>query len=93
MTQLNRDCLKTEQEFREWRECPLWYCVKTKFKNDGSVESEIFADEKTKIAIAIQSAEKPLDGVFEDASGITYYTYHAGYAAAARQVAAAKVGK
>lgn len=84
------DCIKAEMEYREWRECPLWYCVKTKLRADGKVESEIVSDEKTKIAIAIQSADKPLDGVFEDTSGVTYYTYHAGYAEAAKQVALAK---
>lgn len=90
MTAAVRDCIKAECEYREWRECPLWYCVKTKFRADGKVESEIVSDEKTKIAIAIQSADKPLDGVFEDTSGVTYYTYHAGYAEAAKQVALAK---
>ena len=84
------DCIRAEVEYREWRECPLWYCVKTKLRADGKVESEIVSDEKTKIAIAIQSADKPLDGVFEDTSGVTYYTYHAGYAEAAKQVALAK---
>lgn len=88
------ECIRAEVEYREWRECPLWYCVKTKLGSDGSVESEIVSDEKTKVPIAIQSADKPLDGVFEDASGVTYYTYHAGYKAAAKQVEAAKkVGK
>lgn len=90
MTAAVRDCIKAECEYREWRECPLWYCVKTKLRADGKVESEIVSDEKTKIAIAIQSADKPLDGVFEDMSGVTYYTYHAGYAEAAKQVALAK---
>lgn len=84
------DCLKAESEYRDWRECPLWYCVKTKLRNDGTVECEIVSDEKSKIAIAIQSAEKPLDGVWEDVSGVTYYTYHAGYKEAAKQVALAK---
>ena len=90
MTAAVRDCIKAECEYREWRECPLWYCVKTKLRADGKVESEIVSDEKTKIAIAIQSVDKPLDGVFEDASGVTYYIYHAGYAEAAKQVALAK---
>ena len=90
MTTAVRECIKAECEYREWRECPLWYCVKTKLRADGKVESEIVSDEKTKIAITIQSADKPLDGVFEDASGVTYYTYHAGYAEAAKQVALAK---
>ena len=58
---------------------------------DGKMESEIVSDEKTKIPIAIQSLEKPQDGVFEDASGTTYYTYHQGYEAAAKQVAAASI--
>lgn len=90
LTVREKDCIKTEVEYRNWRECPLWYCVKTKLRADGKVESEIVSDEKTKIAITIQSADKPLDGVFEDASGVTYYTYHAGYAEAAKQVALAK---
>lgn len=84
-----RDCIEAEMEYREWRECPQWYCVKTKLHNDGHMESEIVADEKTGIAIAMQSLEKPQDGVFEDMSGTTYYTYHRGYKEAARQVAAA----
>ena len=90
LTVREKDCLKAEVEYRNWRECPLWYCVKTKLRNDGKIESEIVSDEKTKVAIAIQSAEKPLDGVYEDASGVTYYTYHAGYKEAAKQVAMAK---
>lgn len=85
------DCIKAEMEYREWRECPLWYCVKTLFRADGKMESEIVSDEKTKIPIAIKSLEKPQDGVFEDASGTTYYTYHQGYEAAAKQVAAASI--
>ena len=59
------DCIKAEMEYREWRECPLWYCVKTLLRADGKMESEIVSDEKTKIPIAIQSLEKPQDGVFE----------------------------
>lgn len=83
------DCIRAEMEYREWRECPLWYCVKTLLGIDGTMKSEIVSDEKTKIPITIQSVEKPQDGVFEDASGTTYYTYHQGYKAAAKQVAAA----
>lgn len=91
MTNAEQDCIRAEMEYREWRECPLWYCVKTKLNNNGKVESEIVADEKTGIAIAVQSIEKPQDGVFEDMTGTTYYTYHRGYEEAARQVAAANV--
>ena len=49
------DCIRAEMEYREWRECPQWYCVKTLFRADGTMESEIVSDEKTKIPIAIQS--------------------------------------
>ena len=41
------DCIKAEMEYREWRECPLWYCVKTLLRADGKMESEIVSDEKT----------------------------------------------
>lgn len=49
---------KVESEYLEWRKAPQWYCVKTVLHNDGIIESEIVADEKTKLAIAIQSLEK-----------------------------------
>ena len=41
------DCIKAEMEYREWRECPLWYSVKTLLRADGKMESEIVSDEKT----------------------------------------------
>ena len=87
-----QQCIREETEYRDWKKCPLWYCVKTLFNmNTGKMESEIVKDEKTKLPIAIASVEKPQDGVFEDASGTTYYTYHRGYEAAAKQVAAASI--
>lgn len=86
-----QQCLEAENEYRAWSECPLWYCVKTVFKNDGTLTSEFYADEKTKLPVMVQSREKPMDGVFEDATGTTYYTYHQGYEAAARQIAAARI--
>lgn len=84
------DCIKAEMEYREWRECPQWYCVKTTLHADGRIESEVVADEKSKIPIAIQSAEKPLDGVYETMEATTYYTYCRGYKEATKQVALAK---
>ena len=45
---------------------------------------------KTKQPIAIKDTDKPLDGVFETATETTYYSYHAGYKEAMRQVNAAK---
>lgn len=87
-------CVQAEIEYREWSECRIWYCVKTRLANDGSIECEIAKDEKTNVPIIIQSQEKPLDGVFEDETGITYFTYQPGYAAAAQQVEATrKAGK
>ena len=85
------DCIKAEMEYREWRECPLWYCVKTLLRADGKMESEIVSDEKTKIPIAIQSLEKPQDGVFAEVGATTYYTYCQGYEEAERQLMLAKV--
>jgi hypothetical protein len=87
-----QQCIREETEYRDWKKCPLWYCVKTLFNmNTGKMESEIVRDEKTKQLIAIQDTEKPLDGVYETASGTIYYTYHRGYAEAAKQVAAATI--
>lgn len=65
---------------------PNFYCVKTTYHNNGKIESEIMVDEKTKSPIAIEIDEKPLDGVFETATEIIYYTYHEGYEEAAQQV-------
>lgn len=87
-----QQCLKAEMEYREWKDNPLWYCVKTLFNlNTGKMESEIVKDEKTKQPIAIKDIDKPLDGVFETAAGTIYYTYHRGYAEAAKQVAMATI--
>lgn len=83
-------CIAAEVEYREWSECPQWYCVKTTLHENGKVESEIVADEKTGIPIAIQTNEKPLDGVFETMEATTYYTYCRGYKEAAKQVEQAK---
>ena len=87
------DCVKAEMEYREWRECPQWYCVKTTFHNNGNIESELVVDEKTKIPLIVQDTQKPDAGVFETATATIYYTYHAGYEAAARQMAASNIGK
>lgn len=67
---------------------PDFYCVKTTYHNDGKIESEIMADPETGVPIAIEIPDKPLDGTFETAAATIYYTYHEGYAEAARQVAA-----
>lgn len=66
---------------------PDFYCVKTTYHNNGKIESEIIADEKTNIPIAMELDAKPLDGVFETATATIYYTYHEGYDEAAQQVA------
>lgn len=79
-------CIAAEMEYREWRECPQWYCVKTTLHTSGKVESEIVADEKTGIPIAIQDTQKPADGTYETVEATTYYTYHRGYKEAAEQV-------
>jgi hypothetical protein len=88
---LNKQCIELEMEYREWRESPQWYCVKTVLHSDGRIESEIMVDEKTKLAIVIQDLDKPMDGVYETYEATTYYTYHQGYVEAARQLAAARV--
>lgn len=87
---MNKQCVEVEVEYLEWRKAPKWYCVKTTLHSDGTIESEIMKDEKTKLPIAIQDFEKPQDGVYETAEATTYYTYHQGYKEAERQVAAAK---
>ena len=87
-----QQCIEAEMEYRSWKECPLWYCVKTLFNmTTGKMQSEIVRDEKTKQLIAIQDTEKPLDGVYETAAGTIYYTYHRGYSEAAKQVALATI--
>lgn len=88
---MKNQCLEAEKEYREWREAPLWYCVKTTFHQTGVVESEIITDEKSKLPLTFQSLQKPLDGAFETATEITYYSYHAGYKEAERQVESTKV--
>ncbi|MBR1760905.1 MAG: hypothetical protein IJ741_06975 [Schwartzia sp.] len=68
-----------------------WYCVKTTYHHDGKIESEIMVDENTNLPIAIECPDKPLDGYCEMANATIYYSYHYGYKAAARQVAAVEV--
>lgn len=93
-TAAEMSCIQSEIEYREWRECPLWYCVKTTYHNNEKIEAEIIADEKSKIPLVLHQLDKPMDGVFETASYIAYYTYHRGYEEAAKVVAAVKnIGK
>ena len=40
---------------------PNFYCVKTEYRNDGKIECEIMADEETKLPIAIEVPDKPLE--------------------------------
>jgi len=87
---IQENCIQAEMEYREWRESPQWYCVKTIFHNNGALECEVVVDETSNIPVAIQSIEKPLDGVFEGVNKTTYYTYHQGYEAAAQYIAAVK---
>lgn len=82
------DCIKSEMEYREWRECPQWYCVKTTYHNNGKIESEVVRDGKTNVPIAIQDVQKPSDEVYETLTATIYYTYHRGYKEAAKQVEA-----
>ena len=85
------ECIQEEMEYREWRKNPQWYCVKTTMHNNGKIESEIMADEKTKLPITVISDEKPMDGVFETVKATTYYAYYSSYKDAAQQVAMAKM--
>ncbi len=87
---MNKQCIEVEMEHRAWSECPLWYCVKTTLHNNGKIESEIYANEKTGIPVVIQSDDKPQDGVFESATKTTYFTYCKGYKAAANVVESTK---
>lgn len=86
MTRAEADCIKAEMEYRSWRECPQWYCVKTTVHNNGTIKSEFVVDEKTNLPIIIQDEKKPQDGVYETINEITYYTYHRGYEEAVRQI-------
>lgn len=69
---------------------PSCYCVKTKYHDSGKVECDFVRDEKTKLPIAFEIDDKPLDGVFEEVGATTYYSYHMGYEDAARQIASVK---
>lgn len=87
MTRVEADCIKAEMEYRSWRECPQWYCVKTTVNLvTGKIKSEFVADEKTKLPIILQQEKKPQDEVFETMTETTYYTYHRGYEEAANQI-------
>ncbi len=67
------------KEYQDWREGPIWYCVKTTYHNNGKVESDFVKDEKTKVALTVQGIEKPLDGTYQTANATIYYTYHRTY--------------
>lgn len=88
MTVVEKQDIQLEQEYKDWKESPLWYCVKTVYHNNGKIESEIVRDEKTKLPIVIQSVDKPSDGTYETVNATTYYTYHRGYEEAERQMKA-----
>lgn len=88
---LQQQCLESETEYQEWRKNPLWYCVKTIFYNNGSIKSEFVIDENTKQPIIIRDIDKPQDGVYEERNATIYYTYHRGYAEAAKQIVAARI--
>lgn len=75
-----------EKEYQEWREAPMWYCVKTTYHNNGKIESELIRDEKTKLSITSPGFEKPLDGTYETITATVYYTYHRSYEEAERQI-------
>ena len=90
-----QQCIEEEMKYREWREAPIWYCVKTMLNNiTGEMKSEIFRD-KDNIPLIIRSLEKPLDIVYENTTTTTYYTYHATYEEGEKQVALASkhIGK
>lgn len=65
---------------------PGWYCVKTEFRNNGSITSDFIRDEETGVPITLDIQEKPLDGVYEDAQATTYFTYHYSYEEAFGQI-------
>ncbi len=88
---MTQQCIDVEKEYCEWRESPLWYCVKTVYHSNGKIECEIMTNEKTKLAIAIQSFDKPMDGVYETTEATIYYTYHQGYKKAEEQLMLAKI--
>jgi hypothetical protein len=84
--------ITVEMEYREWRESPLWYCVKTVLNNiTGIIKSEIITDEKTKLPITVQDFDKPLDGVYETSKETIYYAYYQGYKQAESALTAARV--
>lgn len=87
-----QQCVKVEQEYRDWRQDPIWYCVKTLYNNlTAAMKSELVRDEQTKLPITIHDTQKPADGVFQSGNTTVYYTYHSTYEEAARQIAAASV--
>ncbi len=89
---MKSQCLENEMEYKDWRECPQWYCIKTILNNnDGTIKRELVSDEKTKIPIVIQGTEKPLDGVYETTEATTYYTYHRSYEEDIQQLATARI--
>jgi hypothetical protein len=86
---LNQQCVDIEMEYREWRESPLWVCVKTTLDAlTGAVKSEIAKDDDTGLTIAIHDFDKPQDGVYETVKETIYYTYHQGFVEAQRYLAA-----
>ncbi len=91
MTVIAKQDIELEQKYRDWRESPLWYCVKTIYHNSGKIESEIVKDEKTRLPITIQSFDKPSDGAYETANATVYYTYYRGYEEAKRQMKAMQI--
>ena len=72
-----QQCLQLEPEYREWSKDPFWYCVKTTYRFNGEIESEIMAEEN--LPIVIHTLEKPADAAYETAAGITYYSYFRTY--------------
>lgn len=79
-----------DKEHRDLTQYPIWYCVKTTYKQDGSIDCEIIRDEKGNTQVIINS-QKPQDSIYETPNEIIYYTYHLGYKEANDQIEATKI--
>lgn len=87
---MNNNINTGDIEHRELTKYPKWYCVKTTYKQDGTVDCEIIRDEKGNTQIIINT-QKPHDSIYETSNTVIYYTYHLGYKEANEQVNATKI--
>lgn len=83
---LNND----DKEYRDLTQYPKWYCVRTTYKQDGTIDCEIIRDEKGNTQV-ITNTQKPHDAIYETPNEVIYYTYHLGYKEANEQVEATKI--